>query len=333
MILRVELFLSDVGIRVREGELATFPEYNALQRSVLPVFAKVGNRMVGRGSAVCVAPGLFVTARHVVADLDDGLPAEWTVPFEQLWVYLETDQATASDPDGVYGGLLEVQFANPHSETDLATLTVDMVGNSAEWVRPVALGLRMPDIGEQVDCFGYDLASAEGELDADAITLILDRKLSVSTGRVVEQQPIRRLGGYHRTSPGFRTTAATPSGMSGGPVFDSSFEVIGFNSGSTEPNDNHPEWDSFVSGVAAALELNFLVTETDGVPGGTVDGSSGSTDISERAVQFVRLVDENRIVCERHPTFHVDPTTGSAGYLLRSRLVAGEGDDAAPESD
>ncbi len=231
----VELFLSDVGITVLEGELATFPAYNVLQRSVLPVFAKVGNRVVGRGSAVCVAPGLFVTARHVVAELDDGLPAEWTVPFEQLWVYLETDQATAGDPDAVYGGLLEVLFANPHSETDLATLTVDMLGMSAEWVRPVTLGLRMPDIGEQVDCFGYDLASAEGDLGAEDITLILDRRLSMSIGRVVEQQPTRRPGGHHRTSPGFRTTAATPSGMSGGPVFDSNFEVIGFNSGSTEP--------------------------------------------------------------------------------------------------
>lgn len=319
--------MTDDGITVPEGKLATFPNYNALQRSVLPVFAKVGNRMLGRGSAVCVAPGLFVTARHVVAELDDGQPAEWTVPFEQMWVYLETDQATASDPDAIYGGLLDVLFANPHSETDLATLTVDMVGKSAEWVRPVALGLRMPDIGEQIDCFGYDLASAEGELDANNITLILERRLSVSTGRVVEQQPTRRLGGYHRTSPGFRTNTATPSGMSGGPVFDSNFEVIGFNSGSTEPSDDYPEWDSFVSGVAAALELNFVVLNTDNAPDGIADGSTAAAGVAERAIQFAQLVGENRIACQIYDAFYVDPQTGSAGYLLPSSPVAGEADN------
>ncbi|HEX8001575.1 MAG TPA: serine protease [Mycobacteriales bacterium] len=323
----MEFSLTDVGLTVHEGELATFPDYTTLQRSVLPVFVQAGSRMVGRGSAVCVAPGLFVTARHVVAELNDAQPAEWTVPFERMWLYLETDQATASDPDAIYGGLLEVLFANPHSETDLATLTVDMVGKSAEWVRPVVLGLRMPQIGEQVDCFGYDLASAEGQLDADDITLILERRLSVSTGRVLEQQPTRRLGGYHRTSPGFRTTAATPSGMSGGPVFDYNFEVIGFNSGSTAPNNIHPEWDSFVSGVAAALELNFVVPESSSDGYGVIDGSADAADIALRTVQFAELVGENRIVCHMHDTFHVDPNTGWAGYLPPSPPVTGEADN------
>lgn len=311
--------LEDVGVTVREGELATFPTYNTLQRLVLPIFGKVGQRMVGLGSAVCVAPGLFVTARHVIADLDDDIPAQWIVPYDRLWVYLETDQAPESQPDAIYGGLLEVLFANPHSETDLATLTVDMVGNSADWIVPAVLRARMPELGEQIDCFGYDLASVEGHLGAE-VTLILNRRLSVSTGRVTGQQPVRRPDGHHRTSPGFTTSAATPRGMSGGPVFDQNNEVIGFNSGAHQISTDPPLWNSFVSGVASALELNFVKS----VPHGHPDGSDPDVadSIEDRTEQFAHLVAEDRIVCHLHPTFHVNPTTREAGYVLPSALKA-----------
>lgn len=313
----------DAGTGVCDGGLATFADHNPLQRSVLPVFAAIGNRMVGLGTAVCVAPGLFVTARHVAADLDDGLPPEWTVPYDRMWVYLETDLPTASDPDAVYGGLLEVLFANPHTETDLATLTVDMAGNSAQWMKPVTLALRMPDLGEQVRCYGYDLATAEGPLDADDITLVVERRLSVSTGTVTSQQPTRRLGGHHRTSPGFTTTAATPRGMSGGPVFDADNEVVGFNSGSTAPNAHHPRWDSFAAGVAAALELNFGTT-TGYAPDPIGHGPDSQAHIADRTIQFAQLVMEDRIACHMYPDFHVDLESGSAGYRSPTQSAAAE---------
>lgn len=121
---------------------------------MVPVFAEVGDRMVGLGSAVCVAPGLFITARHVIADLNDSVPPEWFVPYDAMWIYLETDEPTAGDPDAVCGGLLPVLLAHAHSETDLATLTVQMTGKSAQWIRPVRLALRMPALGEQLYCFG-----------------------------------------------------------------------------------------------------------------------------------------------------------------------------------
>ncbi len=317
----VELTLTDAGVTVREGESATFPAYTGLQRSVLPVFAAVGDRMIGLGTAVCVAPGLFVTARHVVANLDDGLPPRWHVPYENMWIYLETDQRVADDAGAVYGGLLEVLFANPHSETDLATLTVHTTGNSAQWMRPVTLALRMPDVGEQIDCFGYDLATAEGPLDADPVTLVVERRLCVSTGRVTSQHATRRLGGHHRTSPGFTTTAATPSGMSGGPVFDARNHVIGFNSGSTAPNAQHPHWDSFAAGTAAALELNFIAN------GDTPDPAQAASDIADRTVQLAQLVAENQIACHMYDNFRVDPETGSAGYVPAAARAVGEAHD------
>jgi len=162
----------------------------------------------------------------------------------------------------------------------------------------------MPAVGEQLDCFGYDLASAEGPLDPDGTTLIIERRFTVSTGRVTSQQPTRRLGGHHRTSPGFTTTAATPRGMSGGPVFDANNQVIGFNSGSTQFGAPQPGWDSFAAGTAAALELNVLdklSTPDDGMP---------TQNIADRTVQLTQLVAQGRVNCEMCDSFFVDPETG-----------------------
>lgn len=140
--------------------------------------------MQGPGSAVCIAPGMFLTARHVVADLDHGLPPQWTVPYEQMWLYRETDP-----PDAVLGGLLEVRSVNPHTETDLATPSTNLPGGSARWLAPVALSLGMPDVGERVRCYGYDFADAEGPLDAGAPTLILSRRLTLGPGTSPRSSP------------------------------------------------------------------------------------------------------------------------------------------------
>lgn len=144
----------------------------------------------------------------------------------------------------------------------------------------------------------------------------------MSTGRVIGQQPVRRPHGDHRTSPGFTTSAATPHGMSGGPVFDANNEVIGFSSGATEPNENHPQWNSFVSGVAAALELNFTEAALDDQPGGAGADAEGS--IEDRAIHFAQLVAQGQIACGLHPTFHIDPVTREAGYVLRSETATEE---------
>jgi hypothetical protein len=212
---------------------------------------------------------------------------------------------------------MDVLFANPHSEADLATLTVSMRGGSAEWVRPVRLGLRMPDIGERVDCLGYDLVTAEGDLDADDVERILERNLSISIGRVIEQQPQRRLNGVHRTSPGFRTTAATPSGMSGGPAFDKNNEVIGFNSGSTGPNENDPVGlVRFRGRGRAGVELPR--------PPADQDDDQADMGIETRAIHFVQLVASGEVACEMHPSSGVDPETGMAGYVIPPTLGGDE---------
>lgn len=292
------------SITINNGELATFSSYHPLQRSVVPLYAKVGNQVKGIGTAVCVALDCFVTARHVVAEYNyDLLPPEIEIHREHMWVYVETEMRAQSDPEAVVGGILDVTWTNAHHETDLATLTVKTNTKARQWLRPVTLALRMPSWGEPVAAFGYNHLLAEGTLDGppDEVVLTLERNFSAGVGRVVEHQLERRLTmGLHRTSPGFRTNTPTFSGMSGGPVFDLRNEVIGFNSGSNEPNDDSAEWDSFVSGAASALELNFRL------PPGTT---------TEEPVSMSELVGRGLIRCQMYDTFDVDPKTGDVRYL------------------
>ncbi|MCW2857872.1 MAG: serine protease [Marmoricola sp.] len=299
---RVEYFYAHGQSEVHPGELLTFESYHPLQRSVVPLFARVGDRMKGIGTAVCVALDCFVTARHVVARYDNGLPPELEIPFD-MCIYVETGQRASSDPESMVGGLLDVTWTNAHSETDVATLTVKLNATAEKWLRPVTLALRMPHVDEPVAAFGYDHLQADGDLSGapEDVVLTIERNLTVGVGTVLEHQLERRLsGGLHRTSPGFRTNTPTRSGMSGGPVFDVNDQVIGFNSGSTEPSGDHPVWDSFVAGTASALELSFRL------PPGTQDAEE---------IQMIELARRGVIRCEPYETYDVDPATRSARYL------------------
>ena len=254
----------------------------------------------------------FVTARHVVAHYNyDLLPPQIEIHREHMWVYLETEMRAKSDPEALVGGLLDVTWTNAHMETDLATLTVRTNEKARRWLRPVKLALRMPELGEPVVAFGYDHLLAEGTLDVppQEVVLTLERRFSAGVGHVAEHQLERRITmGLHRTSPGFRSTTPTFSGMSGGPVFDLANEVVGFNSGSNEPNEHNAEWDSFVSGTASALELSYRLP-----PGSTTN----------EPVQMIELVRRGLIDCAAYDTYDVDPATGDTRYLDPSRSAGG----------
>jgi hypothetical protein len=102
--------------------------------------------------------------------------------------------------------------------------------------------------------------------------------------------------------------------MSGGPVLDDDDRVIGFNSGSSAPTGSHPGWDPFAAGVAAALELNFLPPTLEPEDAPPTDDDRG---IEARTVQFAHLVATGAVDCDMFDSFHVDETTGRAGYLPR----------------
>ncbi len=304
-----ELRFEDVV--VRQGKSYDFPRRHPVQRLVLPVFGRQGSRMVGLGTSVCVGPGWFITAKHVVVEhLQNWAPHDEDDP--HLYLYLETDQAPPNNPGDMQGDFLKVRGFNLHTQTDLATLTVlDLPGHHRDRLRHMTLALRMPELGEAVAVVGYRHLLAEGEVAASGPTvLIVERLLNVAVGVVLQQQHVRLPGATAEEvdlehlalnqsvlqPPGFLIDAPTPFGLSGGAAIDRNQQIIGFVSSSTEPNEELSSWSSHIAGLAPALELNF---------------SAGN----DQWMHMAQLVGNGLIQCEFYDSFNVEPNTGNAAYL------------------
>jgi S1-C subfamily serine protease len=277
--MRGKLRMGD-GVVIAHGEHHDFADYHPLQRVLHPLVStvdpgdcdpsrtfRVGQRkLFGMGTAVCIGAGWFITAKHVVAPFDR---VNGTTGTELMFVVLETDTTLPSGRNNVYGGMLHVRGYDMHPDTDLATLTAELPASGVPEIRRLDLSLRMPSVGEAVAACGYPVMRCEGDLPEDGpATVEWDRTLRASVGAVTEQIPNRR-GGWYRPGPGFVADLPTFSGMSGGPVMDSTNAVIGFVSSSLPPAEGSA-WTSYVTLLGPALELEVLDLQT----GTQVDASS-----------------------------------------------------------
>lgn len=239
----------DNGVTVRQGEKYEFPDFHALQRMVMPVVSIDDGRVRCWGTAVCIGAGWFVTARHVLDDLDrEGA--------EDIFVLWETDTEIGDGSPDALGSLLRIRTYSLHDEADLATLTAELPQQAPGELRKLDWSLRMPRMGEPVAVVGYSHLRGELKMKANSLKeLAWERVLSIGVGAVLEQR-IERRGIGLRQSPGFSTDAPTESGMSGGPVIDRFGKLLGFVSSSFEPSVAGGSWDSYVALAGLALELS-----------------------------------------------------------------------------
>lgn len=131
----------------------------------------------------------------------------------------------------------EMQGAGPDQPmTDLATVHV-MIGPDAP--RRASLPLRIngwvPTVGETVLAIGFPRMHF-AEPDVARMTARYDEEMMGVYGTIVEVFPEGR--GHSYGSPGFSVAGDWPSGMSGGPVINSSGEVVGLVSRSIRTDAN-----------------------------------------------------------------------------------------------
>jgi len=289
-------------ISVRQGDLHEFDGYQDIQRAVLPVVALQKGHMKGLGTAVCIGPGWFVTAKHVI----DEHYNEYAVNPDEgsgLFVYIQTDEHPASEPDAILGAMLEVSWINLHTETDLATMSTQLPGPTGSWLRHLPLALRMPDVGEPVMFVGYPDTKVDYERPPGENPVVtIEPHPTVSVGKVLSREPIRRFQKY-RGSPGFESDAPGPFGMSGGAVLDADGQVVGFLSSSMDLGEDPPASSTYAAAVGPVLELNVMV------PSETLSRDSA------KMTQVADLVMLDRIECDVYPTFDVD-LNGNAFYKV-----------------
>lgn len=178
------------------------------------------------GSAVMVAPGIALTAGHVVDEMRErGLLAEgggqlFAVSFHadrvELW---RADSFTRVDA----------------GDLSLLTLVRTTARSGGEAEYPLKFGLarmaaRMPSVGETISLIGF--RAAEEAVEGKAL---MGLALVGSVGQVIDVYPQRR-DSHGLPNPAIAVNARTVGGMSGGAAFDANGNLIGvISSGFHEP--------------------------------------------------------------------------------------------------
>lgn len=212
------------------------------------------------GSAVIVAPGLLMTARHVIQDiwqsrggLVDVRPGVKTTP-EGLWFCF------APMVEGRVKGFWTIHTVYPAHYTDVAFLRSGAGLFRNGRLISAGMDLHLPSVGSTVFSFGYPATriEAKGEFEFE-----IEVQPHWSSGTVLEIYPE-----YRDLSmvawPSFRTNARLDGGMSGGAVINDRGRVCGIVCSSFgEASDGL--YDSYVSAVWPAMDTSIHVDEAQHV--------------------------------------------------------------------
>lgn len=205
-------------MQVETFDLAELPRHlpPALDPAAVVSLAAIRTGVVNpSGSGVAITPNLVVTAGHVVDD------------------YLATVQADA--PWGVQGSSA-LSPAHKHrawhfgalqrmDESDLAILVSASMNPPFMTLQPATLCLTPPEPGEEVFALGFHSSRMEPQNEPN--TYLWHEMPALSRGNVIDVYPQRRDSAM-APFPCFSLGIDIFGGMSGGPVFNSSGQVLGF---------------------------------------------------------------------------------------------------------
>jgi hypothetical protein len=211
------------------------PEGYTCEGAVLGMVLKRRNEEQIMGSAVMVAPGLAITAAHLVTDED-------VSDFERAEMLIDCFGVAI---DGVQGWRVKQLHRLPG--TDLCTLSLEFIGRlpPSRRLLIVPLSTRTPAVGEKVVVAGFQAQEQRWLPKTEGVPGVLPSSFYMGSGVVTELQPEGR--GRNRPWPSISVDCKSIGGMSGGPVFDSHGFVIGLISSS------FADWPTFVAPIWQAL--------------------------------------------------------------------------------
>jgi S1-C subfamily serine protease len=292
-----------LGIEMRRGDKVELGSHESFRDWLMPVVIAVDGQLRVNGTAVCIGPGTFVTARHVVDYLLDERPEQEDAG---VWVAWTEDEVPGCKPTTFHGHLMAVKRYRKHPRVDLAILTTTIPPGAAGRHTTVPLTLRLPALAEHVVLLGYPNGTAVSDMTVDGPTnIVLEYPLAMSLGAITGYQDVWGPNPQNpRSWPGVETDASMPSAMSGGAVIDRTNRLIGFSSSSHKPNPPaYMDWNGYVNLAGYLLDMEVDEIKPDGsmTPTGIVD-----------------LVRDSAIPCLVDPlTFDVDAETGPT-YLFPS---------------
>jgi hypothetical protein len=248
---RPEVF--PVGSPTGEHTIANWDYFGS---ALLQLHVRDGDALFVHGSAVLVAPGVAIAAKHVVEEflpqLSEGnafLTCTSIIP-SQLMVW----------------NLRKITFP---PETDLAILILSYATRLPphNTFTIAAITTRLPKVGEQVSMVGFTAVEKEVPFDPVGYTVCGDVRVSVGT--ISKRHPTGR-DKFLIPWPALEIASYASGGMSGGPVFDQRGHLLGIVSKSYVTDDQMGP--SYISLLWPALTVPIDAEWPNGVhvPGRTL---------------------------------------------------------------
>jgi hypothetical protein len=203
------------------------------------------------GSAVLIAPGLAITAAHVIDD-----------HFTDVMEGAKRMLCVGYTPDGPI--LWSVPGLARVENTELMILCLNLASSlpPSQTFHQAAVTTRLPGLGETVMIAGFRASGENVSWDEDQDFIVKDSHINygmdlrIGVGEVTQQFPTGR--GSALPGPTVEVACSTPGGVSGGPAFDRSGRVFGVLSRSFNHEDGRGP--SYVSMLVPALARQIVPT-------------------------------------------------------------------------
>lgn len=218
------------------------------------------NRIDVSGSCVRIAPNLYLTARHVLADFINkfGFKNDEELNFTVWIIHVYTG------PEYAIWEMDEL-WLSPHS--DLAVLHVRPCNDTAvnHKVVSVNIDLQPPIVGSRVSGWGYHNSIGVISInESGSLHFEISGEEATTVGEVREYHPLGT-DKVLRPFPCFRVNARFDGGMSGGPVFSDNGKLCGVICTGLPPYDDGDEHCSYVAATWPLMGLVVGVNPKTGI--------------------------------------------------------------------
>ena len=222
--------------------------------AVVAIAGYFDNKLISIGSGIMIAPGVALTATHVL----DEFPRSGSGPLLLTFLpdgagraWLPTSTVTFSGASEFYGGARKVI-----SDLTIVSCGLNSIAHTNHPLSLAHIELCLPLVGQRLWAVGF----RHGEIDGDETAV----SPLFSSGLVTASYPHGR--GERMRSPCVEVAMEALGGMSGGPVFNKEGRLIGIMSSSFDGGPSYVTlvWDSFRVSIDG-LPLDIWGRETSGL--------------------------------------------------------------------
>jgi hypothetical protein len=259
------------------GNFSPLTEFgHVLQQVVMPIVAKVYDRLIPIGTGFVIAPdGLMMTASHVLIEAEkhkirEKRPDGEFYDYYELYALYITNEQHGEYNQYTVGGLWPIDNLWCPNELDIGFCWLRQATRNGKLITfpVVKLSPGIPKVGEQISGFGYynSNSSLTDEVINSQIKVNYLHDTAFTRGEILEIYPVKRDNGSLKF-PCFHTDARFEYGMSGGPIFNQAGAVCGVICYGMPPIEEDPRYISYGSLLwpAMAAQIEVCIDPAKGV--------------------------------------------------------------------